>query len=196
MSTDTTTFPSEIDDRHLTFPALTGWMLAEDRRVIILHDDIPECPLDSWETGCTFHWLESAPWWDKEGTGGYSLDDIVDPKIRPGRAIMFSVTEQRDGNHYCIEGQHDGTSVDGYIIPPDDATDPREYVKGVLDTLTAWATGESYWWREEHRVTWTNDDGDTRHTWEPDDSCSGYYGTESVIEGIREGVEGAEGVTA
>lgn len=196
MSTDTTTFPSEIDESHLTHPAMIGWMLAEDRRVIVMYDESPECPLDSWDTGCTFHWLGSVPWWNREGTGDYSLDDIVEPRIRPANAIMFSVTEQRDGNHYYTETQHGEARVDGYIIPPDYTTDPQEYVQSVLDILTAWSTGECYWWREESRVTWTNDNGDTRHTWEPQESCSGYYGTKSVIEGIRDSVEGAERVTS
>ena len=194
MSTDTTTFPSEIDEHQLKFPALIGWMLSEDRRVIVMYDESPECPLASWDTGCTFHWLQSVPWWNSEGTGNYSLDDIVDPKIRPSQAIMFSLTEQRDGNHYCVETQSGEARVDGYVIPPDDCEDPQEYVKSVLEVLTLWSTGECYWWREESRVVWTNKNGDTRHTWEPQDSCSGYYGTKSVIEGIRAGVEGAEGV--
>ena len=194
MSTDTTTFPSEIDEHQLTFPALIGWMLSEDRRVIVMYDESPECPLDSWDTGCTFHWLQSAPWWNREGTGDYSLDDIVDPKIRPANAVMFSVTEQRDGNYYCVETQRGEARVDGYVIPPDDCEDPQEYVKSVLEVLTLWSTGECDWWREESRVVWTNENGDTRHTWEPQESCSGYYGTKSVIEGIRDGVEGAKGV--
>ena len=192
---DTTTYPQRMDDLDLHHPQVAGWVLADDRRVIVMYDEIPECPLDSWETGCTFHWLDRVPRWDKNGSVAY-LDDILDPDIRPANAIMFSVTEERDGNHYCVEEQHDDARVDGYIIPPSDATNPREYVTGVLDTLTRWATGECYWWSEEHRVTWTNDDGDTRYSWESDDSCSGYYGMDDVMEAIRDCVEGAEGVKA
>jgi hypothetical protein len=192
-ATEHPTFPSQIDDCHLAWPAVAGWMLADDRRVIVRHDDIPECPLDSWDTGCTFHWADRAPHWDKTGIGHSDVDILDD---LPRDAILFSVTEERDGNHYRVEDVADASRVDGYIIPPDDATNPREYVATVLDTITLWATGETYWWREEHRVTWTNDDGDTRHTWEPDDSCSGYYGVDAVIAGIKYGVEGAEGVKA
>lgn len=197
MSTTSVTYPHEVDNP--SWPVVREWHLSPDRRVLVVNDGNPWSPLQSNDYDCTFYWydVKQAPDWNPGGRAlPYWNGDGMTPDewaaAVPENAFQFRADECRDGNHYTL-ADADDTDAAGYIIAPDDATNPREYVAAVLHELTLWATGECYGWVEQSRHHFTSDTTDRElDDWETDESCWGYFG-ESVMEAVRE-IDGMEGV--
>jgi hypothetical protein len=65
-----------------------------------------------------------------------------------------------------------------------------------LEEYRAWCEGETYCWQVQKQVTWSAANYDyleypDRVTWEPVDSCGGYYGYEYAAEEAREAFKDA-----
>lgn len=189
MSTTRRTLPPELDPQEFPGDVLEAYELNQDehgepvRVAVVTYDYSPEPPM-MHDHGCTWAWVEGAPWW----TSGGSCDPF-DVEDTPAGAVAFAVEEQRDGGHYypAFPG---GIRPAGYIIPPPGcAAEYREqYVAGILADVTAWATGDVYMVDVLERVTWERKDGgDERTTWEPWNGLNrGFYGIEAARQYVAE----------
>lgn len=188
MSTTSVTYPHEVDNP--SWPIVREWHLSETRRVLIVHDDNPECPLHN-EEGAVIYWhgKGNRPWWDKDGPLAYEKPD--------GHAFPFRYYDTRNGSRFDVLDDDDFDDDDqpaGWVVMDDDWTDPRGAADGFMGTMNLWAEGEAYGWVEQTRHHFTSDTTDRElDEWETDESIWGYFG-ESVLEAVRYEVEGMEGV--
>jgi hypothetical protein len=191
MSTDTHNLPEEYHDAHrLPGNVAEAYILDRDdqgapvRLAVVTYDPSPDCPLNTYDHGTTWAWVEGAPWWASGGTC-----DPFDVEHTPSGAFAFAIEEQRDGNHYYLAFPG-GLAPAGFIVPPSDAPDLEGYARAVLEELTAWSTSDVYVVDVLERVTWERADGadGERVTWEPwdDPGCGGLYGIESARQYVAE----------
>lgn len=177
----TTTYPYEADNP--SWPVVREWHLSPTERVLILHDDTPECPLHN-EEGAIIHWngQGNRPWWDKNGPLAYEKPD--------GHAFPFRYYDTRNGSQFDLLDDDDFSDDDepaGWVVMDDDWTNPTSAAEGFMQTMNYWAQGECYAWVTQVRkpVCTCGECTD----WETDDACGGYYGND-VLEAVRESVDG------
>jgi hypothetical protein len=181
----TTEYPYE--ESNPRWPIVREWHLSPTRRVLIVHDDNPECPAMN-EEGADIWWngKGNEPFWDVN-SGRYAYEKP------PGHAFPFRYYDTRNGSRFDLLDDDDFTDDDeptGWLVMDDDWTDPASAAEGFMQTMNYWCEGECYGWVVQTRHHFTSTTTDTElDEWEHDDSCWGYYG-DDVLDAVRESVEG------
>ena len=149
------------------------------RRVTISADEFAydDCPLD-WEDEIFVHILrepylsrstlsrDTVPW----TVPVRDIEDHAEDAEDVGAALVKHF--QRRGWRASVAswtGYSQGDWREYIIAAPDN------YLPALVETLNQWLSGDVYVLSAEELITWRNDAGDTRETWEMVESVSGIY---------------------
>ena len=151
--------------------------ISPTRRVTISADEFAysECPLD-WEDEIFVHILrepylsrstlsrDTVPW----AVPVREIEDYAEDSEDVGAALVKHF--HRNGWNASVEswtGYSQGDWLEYVIATPDNR------LPSIVDTLGHWLSGDVYVISAEELVTWRNDAGDTRETWETVESMGG-----------------------
>lgn len=103
-------------------------------------------------------------------------------------AVAVDWWDRRSGGRFLAVVT--SSMADAWNVPASSRT-PEILTKGTLVEYAAWDEGDVWSWEIQRRVRWMREDGDdTMETWEPEDSCGGYYGRDYAEEQAREALAG------
>ena len=180
-----------------------------DWRVRIYYDEIAGAPHEEWDMVAGSHNHRNViTLWDHRGPNGWmrNLRDDEYAKYLPSDGIVIGLdyAESVHGpgtGHMRPHASDSPSDWDGYFhvteahwreIMGDTPFTPekvREALELDCKVITDWMRGQVYGWQLERKTVWTNDRGKTMTTWEPEDSCWGYYGLDEWDRMADEGFD-------
>jgi len=131
----------------------------------LAHDECPGDPLDMFDAG-EFYQFNSHYVHYIQRSGVEDFKNVV--RSNPGRVILVYARSGHQGyfaDDKAFDVHHTELEIedaDGYYIAPNDATNPVEYAKGVMEEYSSWINGDVWgicaWLYSKHGGGWELDE--------------------------------------